>query len=123
MVHAQLANRAFAWRPMTSPDPALAELPDRNEPLPIYVIRVKGCLDAASYSDWFGSMALLVDRVRGETVLTGPVTDQAELYGLLARLRGLALPLLSVTPAEPDLASAVAGPDDTKPADACPTRS
>jgi hypothetical protein len=67
----------------------------------IYVVRVKGCLDIASFADWFGAMELSVDRVRGQTVLQRPVTDQAELYGLLARLRGLVLPLVSVSQVEP----------------------
>jgi len=90
---------------MISPGSSIDDAPNanaaNNDPhRPVYVIRVKGCLEAASFSDWFGDMQLAVDRERGETVLTGPVADQAELYGLLARLRGMALPLLSVSLAD-----------------------
>jgi hypothetical protein len=37
----------------------------------------------------------------GETLLTGPVEDQAALYGLLRKVRDLGLPLISVARAEP----------------------
>jgi hypothetical protein len=37
----------------------------------------------------------------GTTVLRGPVVDQAALHGVLARVRDLGLPLLSVTQVEP----------------------
>jgi hypothetical protein len=92
---------------MIASDSSIDDAPNANAVnndgyMQVYVIRVKGCLDAASFSDWFGDMQLAVDRERGETVLTGPVADQAELYGLLARLRGMALPLLSVSPADRD---------------------
>jgi hypothetical protein len=59
-----------------------------------YEIRIKGHL-ASSWSETFEGMQLTLTR-DGETMLTGPVTDQAALHGLLARIRDLNLTLLSV---------------------------
>jgi hypothetical protein len=42
----------------------------------------------------------------GETLLTGPVADQAALHGLLRKVRDLGLPLLSVNRVEPGQAAA-----------------
>jgi hypothetical protein len=47
------------------------------------------------WREWFGGLQIATGE-EGQTVLTGPVRDQAALYGLLARLRDLGLPLLSV---------------------------
>jgi hypothetical protein len=60
----------------------------------IYQIRIRGTLDAG-WSDWFEGLAIAAqgDSV---TLLTGKVTDQIALHGLLSRLRDLGLPLLSV---------------------------
>jgi len=66
------------------------------EPPRYYIICVKGHLNLADWAGWFGGMTLEVDAARGETRLAGPVTDQAELYGLLSRLRNLGMVLLSV---------------------------
>lgn len=41
-----------------------------------------------------------LDRVAGTTVLTGIVTDQAHLHGLLERIHGLGLELVSIEPAD-----------------------
>jgi hypothetical protein len=60
-----------------------------------YQIRVRGKLDLA-WSDWFDGFTIS-PQVGDETLLTGPVVDQAELHGLLAKIRDLGLPLLSVT--------------------------
>ncbi len=57
-------------------------------------IRVKGQIDE-HWSTWFEDL-LVVHTTEGETILTGPVRDQADLYGLLTRLRDLGLPLVSV---------------------------
>jgi hypothetical protein len=65
----------------------------------IYEIRVKGHLDSPHWSRWFGDMAVKVDE-NGETTLYGPVADQAALHGLLAKIRDLGLPLLSVNQVE-----------------------
>jgi hypothetical protein len=57
-------------------------------------IRVKGQIDER-WSEWLEGLTI-THTVAGETVLTGSVLDQSELYGLIARLRDLGLPLLSV---------------------------
>jgi hypothetical protein len=64
------------------------------EPASIYVIRVRGCLDP-QWSSWFDGLAVTHDE-GGDTLLTGPVADQAALHGLLKKVRDLGLPLLSV---------------------------
>ena len=58
-----------------------------------YRIKVKGQL-GDSWSGWFEDMAISSNS--GETILTGPVADQAALHGLLIRIRDLNLTLLSV---------------------------
>lgn len=65
----------------------------------IYEIRVKGRLDVDHWSQYFDGMTVAAGG-DGETVISGPVADQAGLYGLLAHLRDLALPLLSVNRVE-----------------------
>jgi hypothetical protein len=59
-----------------------------------YRVRVRGHLDDR-WSDWLGGLAVL-RRDDGTTVLVGPVVDQAALHGVIARIRDLGLPLLSV---------------------------
>ena len=65
-----------------------------------YEIRLKGRLDSR-WADWFDGLSLSHES-DGTTVLSGPVTDQAALYGLLGRVRDLGLPLISVTQLEPE---------------------
>lgn len=65
----------------------------RDEPV-TYEIRVKGVLDE-TWSEWFGGLAI-VPQAGGETLLTGPVRDQAALHGLLVKIRDMGLYLLSV---------------------------
>ena len=65
--------------------------PDRSM---VYQIRIKGHLDQR-WGDWFGGMSI-TPGANGETRLTGPVADQAALYGVLRKVRDLGLPLLSV---------------------------
>jgi hypothetical protein len=60
----------------------------------VYRIGVKGNLDR-NWSDWFDGFTI-TPLNNDETLLTGPVPDQAALHGLLARIRDLGLPLLSV---------------------------
>jgi hypothetical protein len=66
-----------------------------------YKIRVGGHLEAEYWAMWFDGMTVTIGE-NDETILRGPVADQAALHGLLARLRDLALPLLSVNRVEPD---------------------
>ena len=65
-----------------------------------YQIRLQGHLDQR-WSAWFDGLTLTTD-ADGSTTLRGPVADQAALHGLLQRLRDLGMPLVSVTPADPD---------------------
>ena len=60
----------------------------------IYEIRVKGRLDAR-WSRWFANLAI-APQPDGESLLTGPVADQAALYGAISRMRDLGLVLISV---------------------------
>jgi len=59
-----------------------------------YQIRVKGNLEDR-WSDWFDGFAI-EPQPDGESTLTGLVSDQAALYGLLLKLHSLGLPLLCV---------------------------
>jgi hypothetical protein len=59
-----------------------------------YEIRVNGVLDTG-WSAWFDGLEVTSDD-RGETVIAGPVADQAALHGLLAKVRDLGLELLEV---------------------------
>jgi hypothetical protein len=65
-----------------------------------YEIRLKGHL-GPRWAVRFDGMTLTT-RPDGTTVIEGPVVDQAALHGLLAALRDLGLPLISVTQVEPD---------------------
>ena len=57
-------------------------------------IRVKGIIDE-HWSEWFEGLTI-ANPERDDTVLRGSLADQATLYGLLARLWSLGLPLRSV---------------------------
>jgi len=62
-------------------------------------IRVKGRLDAR-WSEWLEGLGIR-HTPQGETVLTGPLLDQAALYGLMSKLRDLGLTLTLVRCGEP----------------------
>ena len=64
------------------------------EGMTIYQIRVEGHLNL-QWTDWFGGLAITLEE-GGDTLLTGPVVDQAALYGLLKKVRDLGMPLVSV---------------------------
>jgi len=80
-------------------------MPDRlNPPIDpgdptVYQIRLKGHL-GRQWTDWFGGLTV-TSADNGETLLTGPVIDQAALHGLLRKVRDLGLPLISVNAAAP----------------------
>ena len=66
---------------------------DGDEPK-LYKIRIQGHLEPR-WASWFEDLSITrLDS--GETLLTGPVVDQAALHGLLKKVRDLGLPLLSV---------------------------
>lgn len=73
----------------------------------IYEVRVAGHL-SPQWADWFEGFSITLED-NGDTVLTGAVTDQAMLHGLLKRVRDLGLSLVSVSPVGPGLLKV--GPD------------
>jgi len=76
---------------------------DASQPL-VYQIRIKGHL-GHQWTDWFEGLTIqLTDN--GETLLTGPVVDQAALHGLFRKVRDVAMPLLSVVCVTPGQAEA-----------------
>ena len=75
-----------------------------GQPL-IYQIRIKGHL-GCQWTDWFGGLTITLES-NGDTLLTGPVVDQAALHGLLKKVRDLAMPLVSVSPVTPGQAEGI----------------
>jgi hypothetical protein len=71
---------------------------DPGQPM-IYQIRIKGHLDQ-QWTDWFGDLTITLED-NGDTLLTGPVVDEAALHGLLKKVRDLGMPLLSVNRVNP----------------------
>lgn len=67
-----------------------------------YEIRLKGHLDAR-WANRFEGLTITLEE-DGDTLLTGPVIDQAALHGLLKRVRDLGMPLLSINFVSPDQA-------------------
>ncbi len=65
----------------------------------VYQIRIKGHL-GREWTDWFEGLTITLED-NGDTLLTGPVIDQAALHGLLKKVRDLGTPLVSVSPVEP----------------------
>jgi len=65
-----------------------------------YEIRLKGHLDDR-WADWFEGLTITRE-ANGETLLAGPVADQAALHGLLKKVRDLGMSLISISPIEPD---------------------
>ena len=60
----------------------------------VYQIRLKGHLDD-QWTDWFEGLTITLEE-DGNTLLSGPVADQAALHGLLKKVRDLGMPLISV---------------------------
>lgn len=67
---------------------------DRHEGPGLYEIRIEGHLDHR-WAGWFDGLTLTLED-NGDTLLTGPVVDQAALHGLLRKVRDLGMPLVSV---------------------------
>ncbi len=73
--------------------------PKTNSDQPVvYQIRIKGHL-GRQWTDWFEGLIITLEE-DGNTLLTGPVIDQAALHGLLKKVRDLGMPLVSVSPVE-----------------------
>lgn len=66
---------------------------DHDEP-GYYEIRIRGHLDDR-WTGWFDGLTITM-KEDGDTLITGPVVDQAALHGLLRKVRDLGMPLLSV---------------------------
>ena len=65
-----------------------------------YQIRLKGHL-SHQWTEWFEGLTITLEE-DGNTLLTGPVIDQAALHGLLKKVRDLGMPLISVNRIKPD---------------------
>ncbi len=73
----------------------------------VYQIRIQGHL-GSQWADWFDGMTITLEE-NGDTLLTGPVVDQAALFGLLRTVRDLGMPLRSVVCLEPGQQGGSAG--------------
>ena len=60
----------------------------------IYQIKIKGHL-GVQWSEWFNGMTITLED-SGDTLLTGIITDQSEMHGLLKKIRDLGMPLISI---------------------------
>jgi hypothetical protein len=79
--------------------------PERNAGRPgIYQIRIQGHL-GRQWTEWFEGLTITLE-ANGDTLLTGPVVDQAALHGFLRKVRDLGMPLLSVMSLDPGPAEA-----------------
>ena len=83
---------------------------DHHEP-GLTEIRIKGHLDNR-WADWFDGLTI-TRADSGETLLRGPVVDQAALHGVLRKVRDLGLPLVSVNQIDPKQANGPDGNVDT----------
>ncbi len=68
----------------------------------VYEFRIKGHL-GCQWTDWFGGLTITLED-NGDTLLTGPVVDQAALHGFLKKVRDLGMPLISVNRIESEQA-------------------
>ena len=66
----------------------------------VYQIRVETHL-GTQWADWFEGLTITLE-ANAETLLTGPVVDQAMLHGLLRKIRDLGLSLISVVRIAPE---------------------
>ena len=66
----------------------------------VYQIRIKGHL-GHQWTAWFEGLTITLEE-DGNTLLTGPVVDQAALHGLLKRVRDLGMSLVSFSSVQPD---------------------
>jgi hypothetical protein len=65
----------------------------------VYQIRINGHL-GNQWEEWFGDLSISLED-NGDTLITGPVADQATLFGLLKKVRDLGTPLVSVFRVKP----------------------
>ncbi len=76
--------------------------PEYHDGSGLYEIRLKGHLDNR-WADRFEGLTVTLEE-NGDTLLTGPVVDQAALHGLLKKVRDLGMPLVSVNFVNPSRA-------------------
>jgi hypothetical protein len=86
---------------------------DTDQPM-VYQIRIKGHL-TSHWMGWFDGLTITLEE-DGNTLLNGPVIDQAALHGILKKIRDLGLPLLSVNSV--DLSQAITADTDPEAGDA-----
>jgi hypothetical protein len=67
--------------------------PDAKQP-PVYTLKIKGHL-GQQWMNWFDGLAVTLEE-DGNTLLSGHVSDQSALHGILKKIRDLGMPLLSV---------------------------
>ena len=65
----------------------------------VYQIRPRGHL-SDQWTNWFEDLTITLEK-DGDTLLTGPIVDQAALFGLLKKVRDLGMPLISINCVEP----------------------
>ena len=70
---------------------------DPGQPI-AYQIKIEGHLDV-QWTDWFSGLTITLEE-NGDTLFTGPVVDQAALFGLLKKVRDLGMPLVSLNRVE-----------------------
>jgi hypothetical protein len=75
------------------------DLPEYYDGAGLYEIRLKGHLNNR-WTGWFEGLTITLEE-DGNTLLSGPVIDQAALHGLLKKVRDLGMPLVSINSHEP----------------------
>jgi hypothetical protein len=69
-------------------------MPESTNQPDCYEIRVKGHL-ASRWAEYFAGLTM-IHTPSGETILSGPIEDQAALHGVLSKVRDLNLTLIAV---------------------------
>jgi hypothetical protein len=72
---------------------------DGGQPM-VYQIKINGHL-SPQWTGWFDGLTITLEE-DGDTLLAGPVVDQAALYGLLRKVRDLGLRLVSISYIKPE---------------------